>query len=186
MAYNVEENSIAVIYNGVDINLFRPEATPAIHLVGSPPQPYIVSVGSYIPRKGHRSLLDAFAKVVKRYPSLGLVIVGMDGPERAKLLERAKILELGGSVTLLVNAKPPEVAVVVAGATLCVQPSTAEPFGLAVIEAGACGVPVLVTAVGGHVELITDRKNGFLFAVGDVVQCAETRQCFTKSISLLT
>jgi glycosyltransferase involved in cell wall biosynthesis len=44
---------------------------------------------------------------------------------------------------------------------------------LAVIEAGACGVPVLASAVGGHVELITDQQNGTLFAKGDVTQCAE-------------
>lgn len=173
LAYRVPEASVSVIYNGVDAELFHPLAASPPAIAGAPAKPYIVSIGSYIPRKGHRSLLDAFAKVAPAFAGLQLVIVGMDGPERPVLLTRASALGLQKVVTLLVGLKPVDVAGVVAGATLCVQPSTAEPFGLAVIEAGACGVPVLASAVGGHVELITDQQNGRLFAAGDVKQCAE-------------
>ena len=173
LAYRVPEAAVAVIYNGVNAELFHPLAASPPAIVGAPAKPYIVSIGSYIPRKGHRLLLDAFAKVAPAFPGLQLVIVGMDGPERTVLLAQASALGLQKVVTLLVGLKPVEVAGVVAGAVLCVQPSTAEPFGLAVIEAGACGVPVLASAVGGHVELITDQQNGRRFAAADVAQCAE-------------
>lgn len=173
LAYKVTEASISVIYNGVDASLFHPKAASSSAIPQPQAKPYIVSIGSYIPRKGHCLLLDAFAKVLPLHAGLRLVIVGMDGSERATLLIRAEALGLLEDITLRVNLKPDEVAVVVAGATLCVQPSTAEPFGLAVIEAGACGVPVLASAVGGHVELIADHQNGCLFAPGDVTQCAE-------------
>lgn len=173
LAYSVNDESVAVIYNGVDAELFQPMMKLHPTIGEAVVDPYIVSVGSYIPRKGHRLLLDAFAKVVPSFPSLRLVIVGMDGPERTVLMAQVMALGLQNVVMLLVNLKPADVADVLAGAALCVQPSNAEPFGLAVIEAGACNVPVLASAVGGHMELITDQKNGCLFAPGDVAQCAE-------------
>lgn len=178
LAYKVTEGSISVIYNGVDADLFHPKAKAAFGpaIVQPLANPYIVSIGSYIPRKGHRLLLDAFAKVAPLHTGLRLVIVGMDGPERTVLLARAEALGVLDVITLLVNLKPDEVAIIVAGAAICVQPSAAEPFGLAVIEAGACGVPVIASAVGGHNELIADYKNGCLFAPGDVIQCAEKIQ----------
>jgi len=180
LAYGVTEESISVIYNGVDADLFRPASASAQTIGPVLVTPYIVSVGSYIPRKGHILLLDAFAKVVPLLPGLRLVIVGMEGPERAVLFARAASLGLLETVTLWVNLKPAEVAAVMAGAALCVQPSIAEPFGLAVIEAGACSVPVLVSAVGGHVELIIDQQNGCLFAAGDTAQCAEKMLALLK------
>lgn len=182
LAYKVSEETVSVIYNGVDTDLFQPEALFGQAILQAPAKPYIVSVGSYIPRKGHRLLLDAFAKVAPKYLNLRLVVVGMDGPERTVLLARAEALGLLERVILLVNLKPADVALVVAGATLCVQPSTAEPFGLAVIEAGASGVPVLASAVGGHVELLSDHQNGYLFTAGDMEQCAEKLNCMLMNV----
>jgi D-inositol-3-phosphate glycosyltransferase len=68
---------------------------------------------------------------------------------------------------------------------LCVQPSFAEPFGLAVIEAGACGVPVLASAVGGHLELISDNRTGFLFTPGDTEGCADVMRSVLGDPDLL-
>lgn len=162
---------VATVYNGVDMDLFSParekKGVPA-DFFGQHIQKYIVSVGSFIERKGHKSLLDAFAHVSSIFPDIGLIVIGMDGNQRSHLQAQVEALGLQDSVRFLVNLRPEQVAVVVGGATLCVQPSLAEPFGMAVIEAGASGVCVAASAVGGHLELISDQKTGFLFGTADV------------------
>jgi glycosyltransferase involved in cell wall biosynthesis len=170
--FGISVNKVTVIYNGVNSTLFSP--TAGLHGFSNElPKQYIVSIGSYIPRKGHAILLDALSILASEFPDLALVIVGMDGPERQLLIEQADRLGITDRITCMVGLSPENVAAVTANATLCVQPSLAEPFGLAVIEAGACGVPVVASAVGGHLELIDDKETGFLFASKDHVQCAE-------------
>lgn len=171
-AFGIDVKRVTIIYNGVDTKLFSPTSNYDPDCLKYLPKKYIVSIGSYIPRKGHAILLDAISCLSSDFSDLALVIVGMDGSERQLLVEQAARLGIDDRLTCLVGLAPEEVAAMTANATLCVQPSLAEPFGLAVIEAGACGVPVVASAVGGHLELIDDRETGFLFASMDHVHCA--------------
>lgn len=168
----IDPRKVAVIFNGVDTNLFAPNGSSRHDGVPSAPSRYIVSVGSYLPIKGHSVLLDAFKILSSEFPDLHLVIAGMDGPEREVLQTHARKLKIGNRLTCLVSLPPENVARVIASATICVQPSLSEAFGMAIIEAGSCGVPVVASAVGGHLELIDDKQTGFLFASMDHVQCA--------------
>ena len=179
LARAVEENfglvcgSVVTVYNGVNAQLFSPTShskNTAKDFFGENVQHYIVSVGSFIERKGHKSLLEAFVRVATALPKVGLVVIGMDGDQRWLLEKQVIDLGLEKSVRLLVNLKPQQVANAVAGATLCVQPSIAEPFGMAVTEAGASGVCVAASAVGGHLELISHEKTGFLFEASNVTE----------------
>ena len=167
--YGIDTGRVTVIYNGVDTNVFCPAlaATKPTTAAVSATKPYIVSIGSYIERKGHRFLIEAFCAIKDRYPSIGLIIVGGYGAELVATQVHVDSVGLVNRVTLLVDQTPADVARVVAGAAMCVQPSLAEPFGLAVIEAGACNVPVIATAVGGHVELIEHSVNGLLVPSAD-------------------
>lgn len=171
-AFGRDIKQFSVIYNGVDTTVFSPAAELHLDCLKNLPKKYIVSIGSYIPRKGHAILLDAISCISSEFPELALVIVGMDGSERQLLIEQAARLRIGDRLTCMVGLAPGEVASVTTKATLCVQPSRAEPFGLAVIEAGACGVPVVASAVGGHLELIDHMKTGFLFTSEDHNHCA--------------
>ena len=175
LALSVEETfglpsgRVDTVYNGVDTAVFAPASAgrdAVQELFGPSIRRYVVSVGSFIPRKGHVFLLEAFARAASAFPDAGLVVVGMDGRERAALESRVAELGLQHAVRFLVDLRPEQVAQVVAGAALCVQPSIAEPFGMAVIEAGACGVCVAASAVGGHTELIADGLTGRLFEPG--------------------
>jgi glycosyltransferase involved in cell wall biosynthesis len=166
--FGLADGRVGAVYNGVDMTIFSQAAHPdAGGGFASPFPRYVVSVGGFIERKGHIYLLEAFAQVSHRFPGLGLIIVGMDGKQRAVLEERVDALGMQESVRFLVNLQPRQVAEVVAGAMLCVQPSLAEPFGMAVTEAGALGVCVAASEVGGHLELISHRQTGFLFAPAD-------------------
>lgn len=177
--FGLADGRVGAVYNGVDMTIFSQALMTAAAAGGgfeAPFQRYLVSVGSFIERKGHIYLLEAFAQVAHRFPGLGLIIVGMDGKQRALLEERVNALGVQESVRFLVNLQPRQVAEVVAGATLCIQPSLAEPFGMAVTEAGALGVCVAASDVGGHRELISPRQTGFLFAPADAGAIATVLQ----------
>lgn len=170
-SFGLHRERIAVVYNGVDPRIFAPAARGG-RLRAQLPERYVASVGSYIPRKGHRLLLGAFARIAAEFPDTSLVIAGMQGPERERLLELAARSGLSDRLVCHVDLSHEDTASLVAGALVCVQAAHAEPFGLAVIEAGACGVPVAASAVSGHTELLRDRETGFLFAPGDEAGCA--------------
>ena len=170
-----------VLYNGVDTSLFRPVpgrlAAAPLHLTSiNTLADYVISVGSYIPRKDHRVLLMAVAQLPAQYANLRVTVVGAHGPELPKLIQLSEALGLSARTRFLCDLSPVAVAEVVAQARLCVQPAQAEPFGLAVIEAAACEVPVIATDVGGHCEIIQHGLTGWLFPVGDVAACARAIQ----------
>jgi glycosyltransferase involved in cell wall biosynthesis len=75
-------------------------------------------------------------------------------------------------VHLFVDVEPQRVAALLAGARACVQTSLTESFPLAVLEAGACGTPLVVSAIPGHDELVHDGIDGRTFALGDPADCA--------------
>jgi glycosyltransferase involved in cell wall biosynthesis len=167
-------DSVVPVYNGVDSTVFRPEAR-----ANRPPlaldrdcDDYIVSVGTFTAIKGHRYLVEAFANIAQDYPRLGLLIVGRDGEEREALAAQAQALGLAARVQLMVGLEQAEVAALVADAVLCVQPSLQEAFGMAVIEAGACGVCVAASSVGGHLELLEHERTGVLFEPADPASLA--------------
>lgn len=164
---------IKVVFNGVDSSLFSRHSS-ALPVQLDLPRWYLASVGSYLPRKGHRVLLDAFASIAKKWPDISLVIAGMDGPERPILRERMRQMHLDQRVTLLVDLSPAEVANLLAKSVGCVQASFSEPFGIVIIEAGACAVPVAASAVGGHLELLQSGGFGYLFPAGDASACARS------------
>lgn len=168
--YQLPITRISVVYNGVDATMFAPGASAVMSL---PFATFVVTIGSYIPLKGHRFLLDAFALIAARYPAMGLVIIGKDGAERQSMQAQVDAFGLTARVCFMVNLEQEQVASIVARASACIQPSLAESFGLAVIEAGACGVCVGVSAIGGHLELIKDKQNGLVFPAADADAIAD-------------
>jgi glycosyltransferase involved in cell wall biosynthesis len=167
-AFHLQLERISVVYNGVDTDTFSPLAIETSRAPDrSDRSAYVVSCGSFIELKGHRYLVEGFARIASRYPRMELVIIGTDGPQRQVLLNLARQLGIGNRVQCEIDLKQEAVASLLAGAVVCVQPSLSESFGLAVIEAAACGTPVAASLVGGHGEIITDGENGILFPPAD-------------------
>jgi glycosyltransferase involved in cell wall biosynthesis len=130
----------------------------------------IVSVGRLSPEKGHAMLLDAFARLRRNRPAR-LVILG-EGSERAHLEARVAELGLVGDVDLPGHVVDP--LSVLRRAALFVSASTHEGLGNAIIEAMACGVPVVSTdAPHGPREILLGGKLGALVPVGDAAAFAE-------------
>jgi glycogen(starch) synthase len=110
-------------------------------------------VGSLIDRKGVRWLLEAFAICHKERDDLELTMVG-SGPLLPALIDRVAELGLQGAVRLVDPVPPAEIFGCFADHDLLVHPSRYETFGMTMVEAIACGTPVLVTRCGGPEETL--------------------------------
>src|SRR2546429_198575 len=124
----------------------------------------LVHVSNFRPVKRVTDVVRVFAGVRRQLPAT-LVLVG-DGPERDAAEQEVDRLELRRDVRFL--GKVDDVAEILRGSDLFLLPSETESFGLAALEAMACAVPVLASAVGGLPEVVVHGETGFLTPKGDV------------------
>jgi glycosyltransferase involved in cell wall biosynthesis len=142
-----------VVPNGVDPDEFAacdPETT-----FGD----YVLGVGRLVPQKGFDVLLKAFASVPG--DRVQLVLAG-DGFERQRLERQAARLQLETRTHFLGSVGRNRLGQLLRGATVFALASRAEPFGIALLEAMAAGVPTVATAAGGIPEFAEDGKNTIL------------------------
>jgi len=170
--FAVPASRIKVILNGVDASVFNGSGRLNTGLPRGLPSTFILNVGSFIPRKNHALLLQAFALLKDRYPALHLCIAGADGDERRVTEDAVRAHGLSERVHLFVDLDQFQVALLLSRATLLIQTSLAESFPLAVLEAGASGIPILVSDIPGHQEMVYNGKTGSLFPLGDPFACA--------------
>jgi glycosyltransferase involved in cell wall biosynthesis len=161
----IAPEKVAVIRNGVDRGLFYPrEAAVARRKLGLEPHaPVLVTVSSLTPNKGIDRLIDALALLARQRADLSprLYVIG-EGPERDGLQARIARQALAGRVRLIGSREPSELAEWYSAADLFCLASQREGCPNVVIEALACGVPVIATDVGGIGELVTGAAYGRL------------------------
>jgi N-acetyl-alpha-D-glucosaminyl L-malate synthase BshA len=124
----------------------------------------LLHVSNFRPVKRLVDVIHIFAGVRKELPAT-LVLVG-DGPDRGIAEQEADRLGLRHDVRFL--GKVENVADLLREGDLFVLPSQTESFGLAALEAMACGLPVVASRVGGLPEVVTDGESGALCVPGDV------------------
>ncbi len=163
----------AVIPSGIDLDRFRRFAGsigPRPPGFECPPEAIVVgSVGWLTPVKGHRTLIEAAAKLKPTYPRLHVVIVG-SGPLRDDLMALADRLGIREAVRLLGTRT--DVPDCLGAMDLYVQPSLNEGMGRALIEAMTAGRPVIASRVGGMRAVVTHRRTGLLVPPGDSIGLA--------------
>jgi glycosyltransferase involved in cell wall biosynthesis len=126
----------------------------------------VVTVGRLIPERRHGQLLVAFAGLHGQFPGSRLTIVG-DGPELGPLRAQAVRLGTGGAVHFVGRVPTDAVRGYLCGADVYVSASSADMAGNAVMEAAACGLPIVTTRVGFPAVLVRDGRNGYTVEVGD-------------------
>jgi glycogen synthase len=168
--YKVDPQKIHVIYNGIDLDEYRPVTTPEILRSKGvdPAKPYLLFVGRITRQKGIIHLVNAI-----RYMDRDFQIVLCAGaPDTPKIADemRSQILAIQRErkdvvwIQEMLDA-PTKVALYSQAAVFCC-PSIYEPFGIINLEAMACEVPVVASAVGGIKEVVVEGETGLLVSVG--------------------
>jgi len=158
-------NEIRVIPNFVNCELYHPDNEKAGAAAYSPAgEKLLIHLSNFRPVKRVTDCIRILAEVRKSVPA-HLLMAG-DGPDRGAAEHLAHQLKLDGHVTFL--GKQNHVERLIPLAHVALLPSELESFGLAALEAMACGVVPVATNVGGVPEVITPGEDGFLEAVGDI------------------
>jgi alpha-maltose-1-phosphate synthase len=166
---DVEPERVVVIHNGIDAAEYRPDpGTEVLERLGiASDQPTVIWIGRVTAQKGIGHLLD-MAALVPADVQLVLLAGAADTPEIGKeMTARAAALGAERSGLHWIEAMLPrrEAVQLLSHATVFVCPSVYEPFGLINLEAMACGLPVVASAVGGIPEIIVEGVTGHLVPI---------------------
>jgi glycosyltransferase involved in cell wall biosynthesis len=169
--HGADESRVEVIHNAIDSGTFFPgDILEHRHKLDLPTdRPIITSVGHLIERKRHDVLVRAASLLRERFPDVLLVILGSHSDERytAKLKALIAELNLTHHVRLLGTKPQPEVADFLRSSNAFAMLSSREGCCNAVLEALACGIPVVATDAGDNQMFIRDGINGYIVPVDD-------------------
>lgn len=175
--YGVDPQRIQVVPCGVDTTLFQPQDWRQARRALALPEtaPILLFVGRIQPLKGLGTLLRAAQGVRQHYPDLHVLIVGggVDESDTNEAEELGRLQALGQQLGLtphlhFIKAQPQEaLAQYYAAADVFVMPSHYESFGMVVLEAMACGTPVVASDVGGLAWTVQHERTGLLAPVSD-------------------
>jgi N-acetyl-alpha-D-glucosaminyl L-malate synthase BshA len=150
---------ITVIRNFVDTTRFYPRSASECRCrYAEAGEKVVAHLSNFRPVKNITGVVQMFAQLRRRMPAK-LLLIG-DGPQTADAFSLARALGIVADVKFLGNKE--NVDEILCGADAFLLPSHYEAFGLAALEAMACGVPVVASRVGGVPELVEDGESGFL------------------------
>jgi D-inositol-3-phosphate glycosyltransferase len=188
--YGADPTRIEIVPPGVDHAFFAPspaagadrrrdQRRQARRAVGLPEEGrMLLFVGRIQPLKGLAVAIRALAELSERVPDAFLAVVGgPSGPnghaEVQRMRDLATSLGLGERVRFLPPQPHELLSTFYRAAEVCVVPSRSESFGLVALEAAACGIPVVASAVGGLTSLVQHERTGFLVEGRDPADFAD-------------
>jgi L-malate glycosyltransferase len=161
---------IKVIHNFFDIGRFNPESQECKRRSFASEGEFVIShISNFRPVKRIIDVIDIFEKISRQLPAK-LLLIG-EGPDAILARRQVNKKNLNDKVVFLGNQD--RVEAILPLSDLFLLPSEEESFGLAALEALACGVPVIGTSGTGLVEVIDEGVNGYLFPVGDTAEMAK-------------
>jgi glycosyltransferase involved in cell wall biosynthesis len=177
-----------VIPQGIEVERFSPVGPQTFwrnQLTADPQGVLVAAIGRIDPEKGLHTLVRTVVELRRRGVDAHLVLVGAPSKDDGTYLDELQAL----AETLLpgaFRAIPPveDVGAVLRAVDVLACPSIEEPFGLIILEAQACGVPVVVSAAGGPLDFITDRVTGMLVPPADPDAAANAIQELLRDTEL--
>ncbi|HAX5242452.1 TPA: glycosyltransferase family 4 protein [Escherichia coli] len=172
LIHEICRQSVVVVFPGMDFAELRKQSREPLPehidawLKKRAPAPVIVQVGMIRPEKGHDFMLEVLHNLKQKGERFYWLIVGGGCREEEARL-KAKIDYLGMNDCVLMCGLLSPVAPVYRRASLMVMPSRNEAFGMAIVEATVCGVPVMASRVGGIPSVIHHGYNGTLLPPDD-------------------
>jgi glycosyltransferase involved in cell wall biosynthesis len=162
--FGVEPSRIAVIPNAVDADVFSPRPQERT------PEPTILYVGRLVRDKAPFNLLEAFRVVSEKVPSARFFIIG-NGQLEERLRSKITALSLDSKIRMMPGTR--DILPFLRKAWIFTLASEREASPNGILEAMACGLPVVATRVGGIPELFEDGASGILVEPGNHLQQAE-------------
>jgi L-malate glycosyltransferase len=162
-AFGCVSCDVRMIPNFVNLQEYRPAEAGCRTQLAPPGHKVISHVSNFREVKRVKDVVRVFARIQRAMPAT-LVMIG-DGPDRVDAEAEARDL---GVTDVRFLGRLDSVASLLQASDLFVLPSQTESFGLAALEAMACGAPVVATRAGGLPEVIDDGLNGILEPVGSV------------------
>jgi glycosyltransferase involved in cell wall biosynthesis len=163
---------IRVIGNGVDSSKFsridKSKARAALDLPLD--APILITVGGLVERKGFHRVIESLPELRSEFPNLRYLIVGgasAEGDWRLRLESQVARLGLTDAVRFLGSLPSDQLHAPLSAADVFVLPTRNEGWANVLLEAMACGLPVLTTDVGGNREVVCDEKLGLIVPFGD-------------------
>ena len=161
---------VAAVSNGVDLSCFKPGKAPAeiYHKYGVPTdRPIVLYVGRVDPEKKLGVVIDAFNEARKKVPTALLVVVG-DGVDKMRLMQKVEKMGLSEDVRFLGKVLPPDLYELYKIGDVFATASEIETQGIVLIEAAACGLPLIAVDKGAVSEVCITDENGYLCKPGNV------------------
>lgn len=176
--YYIKTEKISVIYNGIEVNKFL-EPRDRLGEVKNNQKIIIGSIGRLTKQKGFAYLIEAISKLPGR--NIECLIAG-DGELKKELETKVKKLGLDDKIKFLGWQK--DIKSFLDKIDIFILPSLWEGFGIAILEAGAAGLPVVASKVNGIKEIIEDNKDGLLVEPADSDELARKIESLLKDGNL--
>lgn len=172
IGWGLASDRIEVVANGVDRAVFYPldkhAARQALGVADG--VPVLLSVGGLVPRKGLHRVIALLPALRQQFPTLQYWLVGggsAEGDYRQQLEAQVAVLQLTDAVRFFGALPPEQLRQPLSAADVLVLASRNEGWANVLLEAMACGLPVVATAVGGNAEVVADSALGLVVAADD-------------------
>ena len=168
----IPESKVLVVGNGVDSTVFHsmPRAIAREQLGIGAMAKVLVTVGGLVERKGFHRVIDCMPDLVREFPDLLYLIVGSAGPEgdwESRLREQVRALGVSERVRFLGAMPPDQLKIPLSAADLFVLSTRYEGWANVLLEAMACGTPIVATDVGGNCEVVSEPALGTIVPFDD-------------------
>ncbi len=164
--YQIKFRDICMVANPIDIEFFKPN-----HSLYDTKT--VLYVGRLEFRKGVHILIRAVPYVLEKFPQVKFVFIGSDCGMKPYLIEKINQLRIRDSIEFVDQIPPYKLLSYYQQCALCVVPSLWENQPYVILEAMACGKPVIASKVGGIPEIIKDKVNGILVPAGSFLELSK-------------
>lgn len=172
IAAGVPATQFMVVGNGVDTTVFHPMPRDEARARLGIPQDakVLITVGALVERKGFHRVIALLPRLRQRFPNLLYLCLGGSSPEgdwTARLKRQVAELGLEDCVRFLGPLAPAELKLPLSASDVFTLPSSNEGWANVILEAMACGLPVVASDVGGNAEVVASDSLGSVYPFGD-------------------